>query len=85
MLPSPLIRIRIAQLLARRYNLTSEQAVNAAEDLVRLLQTGHLDVVLSSWVNDVGQPKQKEDFWNGVSRGIENLDDQYGDWHPWKP
>jgi hypothetical protein len=85
MLPSPLIRIRVAQLLARKYQLTSEQAVDLAEELVKLFAMGNLDIVLSSWINDVGQPAQKEDFWDGVSKRIAEVEEQYGDWHPWRP
>ena len=83
---NPLIRIRLAQLLARKYNLESLAAVNLAEELSALLATGNLDIVLSTWVNDVGkQPAQKEDFWEGVARRIDEVDETYGDWHPWKP
>lgn len=82
---SPLIRIRLAQLLARKYHLDSEQAVNLAEDLARLCQSGNLDIVLGSWVHgsDVVQPKR--DFWEGVADNIEHIDEHYGDWHPWRP
>lgn len=82
---NPLIRIRLAQLLARRYNLTSEQAVDVAEDLVKLLAAGNLDIVLSTWVNDVGkEPKSKEGFWDELSAAVERADTDFP-YHPWNP
>ena len=84
---NPLIRIRLAQLLARRYSLGSQQAVDLAEQLVVLCHAGNLDIVLSTWVNDVGREKEgrREDFWTRVGKEIETIDIKYGDWHPWKP
>lgn len=83
---NPLIRIRVAQLLARRYGLGPEAAVNAAEDFIRTMQAGNLDIVLSTWINDVGNTHAPEgDFWDRVSRRISKIDEEYGDWHPWRP
>jgi len=81
---NPLIRIRLAQLLARRYKLEAVAAVNLAEELSALLQAGNLDIVLSSWVDGVGTEK-KEGFWEEVAKRIERIDEDYGDWAPWKP
>jgi len=83
---NPLIRIRVAQLLARRFGLDSVQAVNAAEDFIRTMQAGNLDIVLSTWINDVGKEAAPQgDFWDRVSQRISQIDEEYGDWHPWKP
>lgn len=85
---NPLIRIRLAQLLARKYKLDSLAAVNLAEELDGLLKAGDLDIVKSSWVEDVGkpvQPAQRESFWDGVARRINETDETYGDWAPWRP
>lgn len=83
---NPLIRIRVAQLLARRFNLEPEAAVNAAEDFIRTMQAGNLDVVMSTWINDVGKTQAPEgDFWDRVSQRINDIDEEFGSWHPWRP
>lgn len=79
---SPLIRVRVAQILQRRYGLDSGEAVRVASELIDLLRKANLDIVLATWIDDVGKEVTGTDFWGGVRRLMEDEEDG---WTPWKP
>lgn len=78
---SSLVRLRLAQVLMRRYSMGVDPSIRLANELIGLLRGVNLDVVFSDWLN--GDQVAKKDFWAGVAELHDRMDSD--GYTPWKP